>query len=560
MTYNHEPFIRDSIESILMQKTNFLVEVVVGDDFSTDNTLNILREYENTENVHIKILERKEGDAYWKERQKKGRLFNFFNIIQNCGGQYIAMLDGDDYWTDSLKLQKQVDFLEANNNCVLCFHYQSIRYEKNAGVYYGELLGENQRPLTSVKDLFEWKVRIEPRTVLFKNVFREVDIPDWFLKVDYGDISLNFILGKHGHFGFLNENMAVYRITGGGYSLKGRSEQSLREWKVDHNYKWLNIWLHANSFYNRTHRVSAIKGYKFFLKTAVENEGFIKAFFRQLIFMTRNNNRDFKILYYSLRYIYRVFMKRFIFRLKNILKGIIGITGFEIRKKPRSTVPKLPHSIEKGTMGFALSRLKNLGINPSTIIDVGAASGSWTKQAIMHWPKATYHLIEPLEEQFGRLQKLQEKYKGIKIHAGVAGEVKNKVNFSVTGDLDGSGVYGDNAENVRQVDVYPIDELVGSQGTNFLIKLDTHGYEIPILKGASGTLKKTDALIIEVYGFYVSPTAILFHEISDYLMKIGFRLYDIVDVMRREKDQAFWQADAVYLKSDHPVFSDNRYI
>ena len=104
-----------------------------------------------------------------------------------------------------------------------------------------------------------------------------------------------------------------------------------------------------------------------------------------------------------------------------------------------------------------------------------------------------------------------------------------------------------------------IDDIVTKDGGPFLIKLDTHGYEIPILEGAIKTLENTEAMIIEVYGFYVSPTAVLFHKLSEYLEKLGFRLFDIVDVMRRENDNAFWQADAVYLRIENSVFKENHY-
>lgn len=114
MTYNHADFIKDAMIGIMNQRTNFLVEVVVGDDFSTDNTLVIIHSYSETDNIKIKILNRSIGGEYWQKRQKLGRLFNFANILENCKGKYIALLDGDDYWTDPYKLQKQVDFLEAN--------------------------------------------------------------------------------------------------------------------------------------------------------------------------------------------------------------------------------------------------------------------------------------------------------------------------------------------------------------------------------------------------------------------------------------------------------------
>src|SRR5690554_2259973 len=122
MTYNHEKFIHQAMESILSQKVDFPVEVVVGDDFSTDNTLSIIRKFKSTKSIHIHILERAKGDEYWKKRQAQGRIYNFINILENCKGKYIALLDGDDYWTDPLKLQKQVDFLEAHSDFVGVFH------------------------------------------------------------------------------------------------------------------------------------------------------------------------------------------------------------------------------------------------------------------------------------------------------------------------------------------------------------------------------------------------------------------------------------------------------
>ena len=117
MTYNHEDFIEEALKGIDAQITDFNFEVVIGDDFSTDNNLNIINNYKFTnKNITVNILNRKIGDEYWIKRQKLGRFYNIVNILQNCKGRYIALLDGDDYWTDPYKLQKQVDFLESNKD------------------------------------------------------------------------------------------------------------------------------------------------------------------------------------------------------------------------------------------------------------------------------------------------------------------------------------------------------------------------------------------------------------------------------------------------------------
>ncbi len=114
-TYNVARYIKKTLDSILKQQVNFSYEVVIGNDFSTDNTLEIVQEYKEKYPDIIRVLERKIGDKYYKNRQKFSIPgYNLVNLIQNSKGRYIAVLDGDDYWNDPLKLQKQVDFLEKN--------------------------------------------------------------------------------------------------------------------------------------------------------------------------------------------------------------------------------------------------------------------------------------------------------------------------------------------------------------------------------------------------------------------------------------------------------------
>ena len=204
--------------------------------------------------------------------------------------------------------------------------------------------------------------------------------------------------------------------------------------------------------------------------------------------------------------------------------------------------------------------MNKLGLRPDIVVDLGAAQGTWTEKALTIWPNAQYHLVEPLAEQVAFVKPLQEKHPNITVHLAVAGEAPGEAALTVSPDLDGSGVYGGAVEGqIRMVPVMTIDEIARQSKGSVFMKFDTHGYEVPILKGASETLKRTDALVIEVYGFPLSPTCLLFHELSAYLDSVGFRLVDIVDVVRRPGDEAFWQADAFYLRKDHPVFQKNSY-
>ncbi|MCF6185625.1 MAG: glycosyltransferase, partial [Bacteroidales bacterium] len=105
LTYNHEKFIAQAIESVLMQKVSFNYELIIGDDCSQDNTQKIIREYQKKHPDIIKPVLR---------TKNIGANNNFVDIFKKATGKYIALLEGDDYWTDPNKLQKQVDFLEAN--------------------------------------------------------------------------------------------------------------------------------------------------------------------------------------------------------------------------------------------------------------------------------------------------------------------------------------------------------------------------------------------------------------------------------------------------------------
>ena len=116
ITFNHESYIREAIEGVLMQKINFTIELIIGEDCSTDNTRKIVKEYEA---LYPEIIV-----AQYPETNR-GMMRNFTSVLQSARGKYIALCEGDDFWTDPLKLQKQVDFLESNHDYGLV-HTNSI--------------------------------------------------------------------------------------------------------------------------------------------------------------------------------------------------------------------------------------------------------------------------------------------------------------------------------------------------------------------------------------------------------------------------------------------------
>lgn len=210
----------------------------------------------------------------------------------------------------------------------------------------------------------------------------------------------------------------------------------------------------------------------------------------------------------------------------------------------------------------ALSRLATLGIQPRTLIDVGAASGEWFETARDVFPSIRGLLVEPLSERIPLLEHQAKICPGTVIAEGVAGDKEGKVRFNVTEDLDGSGIYGSDGGGIeRTVDQFTIDSLVKkhSMPGSYLLKLDTHGYEIPIIEGANTTLDQTDLIVVEAYGFKPSPTAVPFWELCTWLGSKGFRCADLSGLMGRQRDGLFWQADFYFLRDDHPAFASNSY-
>ena len=120
--YNHEPYLRQCLDGIVMQKTNFSFEVIVNDDASTDGSADILRDYQYKYPDLIKPI------YQIKNQYSQGKGILATILFPRTQGKYIAVCEGDDYWTDPLKLQKQVDYMEAHPECTLCFHNALVHW------------------------------------------------------------------------------------------------------------------------------------------------------------------------------------------------------------------------------------------------------------------------------------------------------------------------------------------------------------------------------------------------------------------------------------------------
>lgn len=118
LVYNHEPYLRDCFEGFIMQQTNFQFVAIVHDDASTDNSVAIIREYEEKYPHIFKPIYETENQ-YSKCDGSIDRIME--EAINTSCAKYVAMCEGDDYWIDPFKLQKQVDFMESNQDYGLCY-------------------------------------------------------------------------------------------------------------------------------------------------------------------------------------------------------------------------------------------------------------------------------------------------------------------------------------------------------------------------------------------------------------------------------------------------------
>jgi glycosyltransferase involved in cell wall biosynthesis len=201
ITYNHAAFIAQALDSVLMQRTNFEYEIVIGEDCSKDGTAEIIKKYQG--NHPGKILPK----FYEKNA---GMNKNFQETLERCSGEYIAILEGDDYWTDPDKLQMQVDFLDKNLDCALC-HHRVDHVVSPGGEKLREFPPQKFRAPRSDPGWLAMVNYIQTCSIVFRRKWLPV-FGDQFQQLKLGDWPLCVLLGEQGWIGYLDRNMASYRI------------------------------------------------------------------------------------------------------------------------------------------------------------------------------------------------------------------------------------------------------------------------------------------------------------------------------------------------------------
>lgn len=213
ITYNHEQYIAQALDSVLDQQVDFDYEIVIGEDCSTDSTREILKNYKAKFPDRVVLLER---------GKNLGMIRNLVDTLQHCTGEYIALLEGDDYWTDVDKLQKQIAFLDAHNDVAFYCHNALVVYEDSDQESH-PFHADREDAFYTVKDLFPNFIPT-CSTVFRAGLFS--DIPEWFYSMPMADWPLHVMNARFGKFFYSREIMATYRIHSGGV-WSGKQQMSI---------------------------------------------------------------------------------------------------------------------------------------------------------------------------------------------------------------------------------------------------------------------------------------------------------------------------------------------
>ncbi len=205
ITYMHEAFIAEAIEGVLMQEVDFPVELIIADDCSPDQTSQIVKTY-------IETHPKGHWIKYTQHERNKGMMPNFIWAIEQAKGKYIALCEGDDYWTDPLKLQKQVDLLEANSNSSLCVH--DAWSLNDTGTLINFIYTVNKTKHTFREVINQW---FPTGSIVFKKELLNFNTRIWKESI-CGDLPILALMSGNGDFICIPEKMSVYRLHRGGIS------------------------------------------------------------------------------------------------------------------------------------------------------------------------------------------------------------------------------------------------------------------------------------------------------------------------------------------------------
>lgn len=223
ITFNHAEYLRDALDSFVMQETDFPIEILVHDDASTDGTIDIIREY-TAKYPDIMVPMYEEHNRYSQGISNISGVFNF----PRARGRYIAMCEGDDFWTDPHKLAKQAAYMEAHPECSLCCHSAGIVSEDRAFRTSDSIRPFEASGTVPPERIISKKENIATASLFFRTEYAK-QLPKWYFDCSVGDIPLQLAMLTHGNVYYFDEIMSMYRMGRAGSWGQSMEDSKARE-------------------------------------------------------------------------------------------------------------------------------------------------------------------------------------------------------------------------------------------------------------------------------------------------------------------------------------------
>lgn len=240
--------------------------------------------------------------------------------------------------------------------------------------------------------------------------------------------------------------------------------------------------------------------------------------------------------------------------LRYIIRKVFNSVGLEIHGRDILSSDK---NYQRSTLQGVLEQARNVGLSPATVIDVGAAHGTFALQCYSVFSDAKYILVEPLEEYKSFMDEVVGSIPNTEYILAAAHAESGRITINVHPDLVGSSLYlekeDSNVNGVpRTVQAVSLDSLMeeGRIKPPFLLKIDVQGAELDVLKGAEEVLRNTEYALLEVSFFKFFEDGPQFYDIVVFMNSKGFVAYDIVGLQYRPLDDALSQADVIFVKKE----------
>jgi len=246
--------------------------------------------------------------------------------------------------------------------------------------------------------------------------------------------------------------------------------------------------------------------------------------------------------------------------LKRVLKTIFLHAGYEIHLHKVQPID----NIHKSSLSNLMNRINETGFRPRTIFDIGVASG--TQDLYKAFPDSHFILIEPLIECLPYLKTLTNTLSNSEYILAAATSYSGQVTIHVHPDIFGSSFYLEDEDSdvngvERLVPTVTISDICNKKRTNgpYLLKVDTQGSELEVIKGAGAILSETEMVILETSLFKFFKGGPEFHDVITFMKKLGFVVYDIFNLQYRLLDGAMSQVDVAFVKEKGMFRKDHRY-